>query len=217
MIKTTIANGTDGDNLEAKVGKSGKEEENSLWTHISGFSPGFILPVGAGVSGLIYEKRLSLNNAGVDFSINENGSVTNQIYSIGPDTVYDILVTEVIWQFGGAALRINGFMNLGGTLTNGCVLSLKSDNNTFTYTPITNTYQIAYYASLGGFETSFDSSGDVLKCTRIYTPNLIIRKKGYYGANPDDYIQLAVRDNLTSVSSSFNITIRGFLVQSGVY
>ena len=101
------------------------------------------------------------------------------------------------------------------TLPNGCILSHKSDNVTFTYNTFFTTNDVDAWSSLGGFTLRETARGDNCKAILELREGILIRASGTHGPANDDYVRFLIRDNITTLSR-FEIICKGILVAPGV-
>jgi hypothetical protein len=140
-------------------------------------------------------------SSGAVTNMNVNGSVTNVNFRVSADATNDLVVDEL--RFGGwdVGIDLDGFMASAAALTNGILITIKSEDVTFTFIPIKRTVHFNdnfAFGPGGNFFIFFDSPDYLTAAFGPRSP-FIIKKAGTYGTN--DYIEVRIRDNLTSVDS----------------
>jgi hypothetical protein len=216
-LDVKIINGGN-EELAATVKKTGSDNEPSLWTHLASVSPGFFVPIGPSVSGQHLEDNLTLNNDGTTFDAAVDGSSTPQEFIIYPDSTKDFIVTNIVIQGSDGNIKINNFLGENSGLTNGCDLSYKANDESFSFESIKTTRDLIFWASGDGFQLFSETGGDNAKATKVLEPSLILRKAGTYGPtqSTDDFIKFVVNDNISTVTE-LRIQARGLLVEAGKF
>lgn len=210
--KFSIKDGV-GTNAEAKVAKSGPNEENSLWTHISGITPEVTIPVfNAPVSNAEIFDTFLLNGASEQMAV--NGSVTPVNFRLEADVDKDIIITDLIFSGQDGSVKYSNWFSSNSPLTNGVVLSFKSDDNLTTFPAMKTTTRLIAFSS-GNVENASVTGESIIVSFRKFDPPIIIRAKGSHVSGQDDFVQVRISDSLTFMED-FTCTARGFKVEPGV-
>jgi hypothetical protein len=212
-LKTTIKDGS-GKDLEAKVSKSGPLQEGSLHVNLSGVTPRVSVPVFFSpiFGGQIFAEPV-LNSG--SSALNVNGSVTPVVFRIEADPEFDIIINQLVWDGEDNSIKLTNFFSINSALTNGIEVSFKSDDVTSTLPLIKTTSNMLQFSS--GAQDVYSEQGSVSVLSfRDLDPAIIIRKQGFHESGVNDFIQVTIQDNLTTVNS-LRFTARGVKVESGTF
>jgi hypothetical protein len=152
----------------------------------------------------LFIERASLDGLGVDFDMDVNGSVTEQIFRINAKIDSAVFIQEIRFYGQGNGIKFGNFLNLNGTLTNGVLVEIKSENTITDLFDIKSTEDFKNefsYPSAAAFEVIFASGRDEFLATFVFQNPFLLEESGAHGAGNDDYIEVRIRDNLTQVGS----------------
>lgn len=215
--KVTIKNGQSGLGLEACV-KKVDNDENALCTNISGITGQVRITTIPAAGGGQTDAKLSENGLGVNFDAAVNGTLGSPIdFYFYPFSDYDFVITDIIIAGLDGGIKLNYWLGKNSALSNGCELSIKSDDETTTFDAFKSTMDLSIFSTIAGFELLVEASQDLAKAIRQFIPALVIRKQGTFGvsASDDDYIRWRVQDSHAGVNE-VRIEVRGFKVDPGV-
>lgn len=213
-----------GSNLEACVKKVGTlvPQEQALCVNISGTSPGQSVTTSDSAAGGQLDVFLTQETSpGVPDGVTTNAAVNGTLgspivfsYYAVPD--FDYIVTDIIVIGIDNGIKINNWLGQNSPLTNGCLITIKHDDEITLPEPIQRTRDLAAYATLGGFDLFVEAGGDMTKTIRQYKPLLVLREEGTFGTLPgsDDHISWTVQDSHAGVDE-VTVELRGFLVEPG--
>lgn len=223
MIKASIKDGQ-GSNLEACVKKAGtlNPQENAVCVNISGTSPGQSVTTSDSAAGGQTDVFLTLESApsvpdGVTKNAAVNGTLGSPfIFSFQAINDFDYVITDIIIIGIDTSIKINNWMGSNSALTNGCILTIKHDDEITIPEAFKRTRDVAAYSSLAGFELFSEQGGDMTKGIRQYKPLLVLRETGTYGTLPgsDDFISWKVQDSHSGIDE-VTVELRGFKVNPG--
>lgn len=215
-IKTTIGDGT-GMGHEAKVAPVGPANDNSVYVNLAGVTSEITVPVfSSPISGGESFDAFLLN--GSSKAMNVSGTLGTPVtFSLLADATQDIIITDLIIAGQDGSIKFSKWFAENNPLTNGVVISFKSDDVITTYDPLTTTTQLMAFSS-GQIENASVTGEAVVICFRKFSPSLVIRAQGTHGgdATDDDYIKILIRDNLTGMDS-FTCQARGVKVPAGTF
>lgn len=152
----------------------------------------------------LFIQRASLNDDGVTFDMDVNGSVTDQIFRINAKVDSAIFIQEIRFYGQGNGIKFGNFLNLNGTLTNGVLVEIKSENVVTDLFPIKSTEDFKNEFSFPGapaFEVIFASGRDEFLASFVFSNPFLMEESGAHGVGNDDYIEIRIRDNITQVGS----------------
>lgn len=161
----------------------------------------------ASVEGLFVQQPYNTTPGVVD--LNVDGTV-NQVFTFPMDSLDDLFITEIKFYGRDNGIQFSNFLGQNGSLTNGILVEIKTDNNLVTLPPIKTTDDFDDVFSFGG--SNFDiyfASGDDKFTARFLSSAFPLRRSGTFGAGNDDFIRITIRDNLTNVSYLQSI-VEGF-------
>ena len=216
-IKNSIKDGQ-GTNLEACV-KETPPNENSLCVNISGISSQIALTTVPFASGGQVDMYLTKDGDGSTINASVEGTLGSPIeFRVNSQEGKDLVVTEISVIALDGAIKINNWIGSNGALVNGCVLSMKSNDEFSELGTFYKTLDLAAIASKGGFDLLSEQGGDMVKSIREYTPSIIIRAKDTFGtsASQQDYVSWLVQDSHSGIDE-IRIQVRGFLAEPGEF
>ena len=149
------------------------------------------------VSELFIEK--AKNGSSSDMTV--DGSTTPVTFTIDADADHDTFVNEIRLYGQGSGIKFGQFLSIASSLTNGIEIKIKSDDIVLTLPLIKNTEDIKHLLSIpiSNFQLDIQSGRDDVAGAWSLANPFPIRKQGAHGAGNDDYIQVKVQDNLTSL------------------
>lgn len=184
----------------AALNAPGAPEIHAACVNIAGmsFTDSFSIPVVAGVFGTPVNYNLT-EQGGSSIEMNVNGSSTPVVFEILPDSIQDFYVGSIYVYAQDGAIKMSNYLGSNGTLTNGLLIEVKSNNIMTTYNVIQSTAEFMAWSTEEKFLRLGDAGGDAIKAIR--TDGFVLKKSGTYGsADKDDYIRVTVQDDLTTVS-----------------
>jgi len=156
--------------------------------------------------GGIADKYYEFFRNGGSSDMRVDGSSTTQTFSIPLDSTKTVFVQQ-IRCFGGAsgAIKYGGFLSSNQDLTNGLTITIKSDDNTFTFPviknsedfkntfsfPLTNAFLIEQQAGADQFIAIFNP-----------TNPFPLKKTGTH--SPDDKVTIDIDDDISGPPVSLN-------------
>lgn len=138
------------------------------------------------------------NGAATNMAV--NGSVTPVVFQFTALAAKDIRLNGIRLRGSDNGIKLENFMALNSSITNGMLLEIKSQDEVFTYPAFKKTSDIRDYFNFGGglWEVNIGSALDHVVATALLESPIVIKKQGTYAT--DDYVKMTVRDNLTSVT-----------------
>jgi hypothetical protein len=133
-------------------------------------------------------------------NLNVNGSATPQDFMIMAKP-FDLVVNSLVFECFAGNVRTDRFLDLNAELTNGILVTVKSENNEFSFNPIRRTGELDSLFAVGDFsdfKIIAASSGTYVSAKFGLSSPFIIRASGTYAI--DDFIRVRVRDNLSAIS-----------------
>jgi len=123
---------------------------------------------------------------------------------------YDLFVEEIRFHGEVGSVKYGQFLNINQKLSNGIIVTIKSDDGTTTFQPIKATDDFkARWSSLGGFDLDVQAGGDHFLATRKFdaTALPVLRATGTYIV--DDYIDVSIQNDIDSIGELY-CTVIGF-------
>lgn len=153
----------------------------------------------ASVEGLYVQQPFNGSPGVID--LNVNGSGTPQVFTFPMDALDDLFITEIKFYGRDNGIQFSNFLGNNGSLTNGILVEIKTDNNMIQLPPIRTTDDFDDVFSFGGsnFDVYF-ASGDDKFSARFLSSAFPLRRTGTFGVGNDDYIRITIRDNLTNIN-----------------
>lgn len=160
------------------------------------------------VTGRIIE--FAQNGGSPDLQVNGSlGTPINFRVNASPDK--ERFITSLRFEALGNGIQFTNFISKNGSLTNGVLVTIRSNNSQISFPAIKTTEDFGSYFSRGSgnnFEV-FDVSGtDYFRATLSFTAPFQLFKQGTFGT--DDFIEVSIRDNLTSGLVRFQFIAFGF-------
>lgn len=141
-----------------------------------------------------------------------NGSTTAVTFSVTTSAVYDTFIQLFKCFGGGSGIQFGKHLSQSGTgLTNGNLVSVRSDEMTTTFEPLKKTEDYKNILATSAAEFSVDVQSGADQFIAFYKPEVpfVLRKQGTF-VSGDDYLQIVVRDNLTAGLAQFQCYAEGF-------
>lgn len=146
-----------------------------------------------------------------------NGSGTPQIFTVPAQAETDVFVQTMIFRAAGNGIKQNQFFAKSGSggLTNGVVVTIKSDDVITTFLPLRTTADFKNrWAALSGtaatWELTLEAGQDEALAILNFTNPFVIKAQGTHGAGNDDYIEVKIQDNISNGNAAFDFLCRGF-------
>lgn len=146
-----------------------------------------------------------------------NGSVTPQLFTIPAQAETDVFIQTMIFRAQGNGIKINQFFAKSGAggLTNGVVVTIKSDDVVTTFLPLRTTADFknrwaALSGTLATWEQALEAGADEVTAILNFQNPFVIKAQGTHGAGNDDYIEVKIQDNITAGNAKFDFLVRGF-------
>lgn len=139
-----------------------------------------------------------------------NGSVTPVNFRIEADPTEVKFITSINISGRGNGIKFGQFLSKNITLTNGIQVSFKSNDFSAVREPITTTDQFLDFHAEDpdNFALFIQSGGDKFSAVLEFGSPLEIRPQGEFSI--DDFLQISVRDDLTSGISQLRAIVNGF-------
>lgn len=141
-----------------------------------------------------------------------NGSVTPVVFTIPLSSTDDIFIEQLRFFGGGNGIKFGQFLSKSGIgLTNGILIEIKSDDETFTFPVIKKTEDFKnIFSAPSGSDFRIDIQAGSDQILAIFNPEIpfALRKIGTF--TTDDYAKITVRDDLTSGIQTLQSTAIGF-------
>jgi len=146
-------------------------------------------------------------------SMKVDGSVTAKAFRIEAEPNRDVFIESLIFHGQANGIKFGQFLAKNSKLTNGLLLSIKSDNIITTFPVIFSTEDFKNdFAALSGdganFRIDIQAGLDEFLAILRFNNPFLMRVAGTF--SPDDYIQVLVRDDLTSGLSDLAFQVKGF-------
>ena len=175
-----------------------------------------------GITGSVNVQAKALNdivvfdatNAGSRDMRTNSSLAVPKIYSISAISNRDIFISTLWFTGQGNGIKFGQFLsNSGVGLTNGIILSIKSDDVITTFPTIYSTEDFKNrFSALSGdganFRIDVQSAKDEMLAILKFENPFIIRATGTFST--DDYIQVKIQDNTLQNVARFDFTARGF-------
>ena len=151
----------------------------------------------ATVDQLVYQE---FSNGG-STDMNVNGSGTEVTFTVPAVASFDLIVTAIVIYGYDSGIKMDKFLSIN-ELTNGLLIDVKSEDNNFEMLPIKTTQHFDARFAFGpgrSYEIVYAAGQDSLVAR--YTPPspFVLRPTGTFGS--DDFCNIVVRDNLSSVNN----------------
>ncbi len=154
--------------------------------------------VPGGIGDMYYEfaKNGSNENQVVD------GSSTPVVFSLDADPVDSIFICQIkcFVETSSGQMQFGKYLTANAALTNGVSISIKSDNNLFTFPDIKTTQDwknFFVFRNMSNFRLDLETNNDQMVASFEPKVLLVLKKQGTFGAGNDDYVNVKIQDNLT--------------------
>lgn len=139
-----------------------------------------------------------------------DGSVTPQTFRIEASPDRERFITSLRFEALGNGIQFTNFLSKNGILTNGVLVTIRSNNSQITFPAIRATEDFGSVFARGASDFNvFDVSGtDYFRATLSFTAPFQLFKQGTFGT--DDFIEVAIRDDLSSGLVRFRFIAFGF-------
>lgn len=140
-------------------------------------------------------------NAG-SAALNVNGGGTPVVFTKGADASQDLVIEGIRFAATDNGIAAaDKFLALNSALTNGVLVSVKSEDQMFSFPAIKTTAQFKDYFTFNGglWDLLIGSGQDSLTATYLSPAGIRLKKQGTFGT--DDYITVTISDNLSTVTS----------------
>lgn len=150
------------------------------------------------------------------FNMTVNGSLGSPIiFTIPPKANTDVYIDTLIFNGAANGIKYGQFLAKNSLLTNGLLVSIKSDNVVTTFPTIYATEDFKNdFAALSGdganFRIDIQSGRDEILAILKFPNPFIIRAQNTFGVGNDDYINVSVRDDLRSGLFNLSFKAKGF-------
>ncbi len=138
----------------------------------------------------------ALNGGSPDMGISGGGGTAFRLPLINEDRI----ISSIVFYGRDSGIKFGKFLGNNSPLTNGIQVSVKSEDETFTFLPIQTTedFRNKFAVSPIDFVVDFASGEDAFTATFIPAAPFYIRKQTDY-VSPD-YIEIVIQDNLNGIS-----------------
>jgi hypothetical protein len=129
-----------------------------------------------------------------------DGSTTPVVFEItAPTSSKDLLIQELRVAGNDNGIKFGQFMGINQELTTGIILTIKSEDQVFTWPAFKSTDDLKHLFTFRGGKWLLDiqSGRDDLVASTIFDPAIVLKAQGTYAT--DDYIRFTVNDNLTNI------------------
>ncbi len=159
------------------------------------------------VTGRIIEFAV---DGGFGSDLRVDGSVTPVDYTIDASATKERFFTALRFEALGNGIQFTKFLSQNSALTNGVLVTIRSNNSEVTFPAIQSTEDFASFFSRGPSDFDFfDVSGtDYFRSTLTFAAPFQLFKQGTFAA--DDFIKITIQDDLTSGISEFRFIGFGF-------
>ena len=143
-----------------------------------------------------YATRLSDSS----INLNVNGATVDQDFMI-MSKANDLVVNSLVFECFAGNVRTDRFLDLNSELANGILVTVKSEDQEFSFNPIRRTGEFDSLFSVGefaDFKIIAASSGTFISAKFGLSSPFIIKATGSFAIN--DFIRVRVRDNLSSIN-----------------
>ena len=149
-------------------------------------------------------------NGGAGTDLRVDGSVTPVEYYINASPDKERFFTSLRFEALGNGIQFTNFLSQNGALSNGVLVTIRSNDSEITFPAISATEDFASYFSRGESDFDlFDVSGtDYFRATLSFTAPFQLYKQGTFAT--DDFIKIAIQDDLSSGIQRFQFIGFGF-------
>jgi hypothetical protein len=143
-----------------------------------------------------------------------NGSVTPVDFLIMPTTT-QVFIEHLIFNAQANGVQFGKFLGQNTALTNGVLVTIKSDNVVTNFPIIKSTEDFKNkWAALSGdganFKVDLQAGRDEMLAILSLPNPFLMRESGAFGAGNDDYIRIRIQDNLSAGLQDFRFRVKGF-------
>jgi hypothetical protein len=169
---------------------------------------GSVTAVSGDISGRFIE--FALDGASNDMTV--DGSITPVEFLIDADANNEKFVESLRFEIVGNGIQFTNFFSKNGPLTNGLMVTIRSNNSEFNIDELKTTEDFASNFALGpdNFDLFIQSGADVARATLTFQSPIQLFKQGTFIGN-DDFIKITIRDDLSSGVTLMNCRAFGFL------
>lgn len=159
------------------------------------------------VTGRIIEFATD-GGAGVDLRV--NGSITPVDFFINASIDKERFFTSLRFEALGNGIQFTNFLSKNTAITNGVLITIRSNDSEITFPPIKKTEDFASLFSRGPSDFQvFDVSGtDYFRSTLNFAAPFQLYKQGTFAT--DDFIRIRIQDDLSSGLVEFKFIGFGF-------
>lgn len=170
-----------------------------------------------GISGTVSAAQGDVTNQIIEFATDSgsefmtvDGSGTPVNFFIPASATSERFFTSLRFEALGNGIQFTNFLSKNNSLTNGVMVTLRSNNAEATFPLIRTTEDFGSFFSRGPSDFDvFDVSGtDYFRSTLTFPAPFQIFKQGTFGT--DDFIRVRVQDDLSSGVSQFRFIGFGF-------
>jgi hypothetical protein len=139
------------------------------------------------------------NNGSEDMNV--NGSGTPVDFIVSADATRDIIIESLAFESFASNIKIDKFLSLNQSLSNGILVEVKSEDTCFQFLTIKNTNEFDSHFAYGpgrSFRITIASGNDALVSRFGPSSPFVLKKQGTYPQN--DYIKVTVSDNIQSIN-----------------
>ena len=151
-------------------------------------------------------------DGGASSNLLVNGSVTPVVFTVPADAVKEKFIESIRFEIAGNGIKFGQFFSKSGAggLTNGVMLTIRSNNSEFTFPILKTTENFLNEFALGGdnFDLFIQAGSDQCRATLTFAAPFQMFKQGTFGV--DDFLKVTIQDNITSGVSSFKALAFGF-------
>lgn len=166
------------------------------------------------LSDLFYAEALRTTSP-FDNVMTVNGSVTPVIFQVSASATTDLFIEHLWFYGGGNSIKFDQFLSKSSPaqLANGILVTAKSDDIITTFPVIRDTQDFKNkWAALSGdaanFRVDVQSAADQIIAILTLPNPFLLRVQGSF--TTDDYIRVAIRDDLSSGIKTLGFSVKGF-------
>ena len=160
----------------------------------------------------LFIEGATLDGLGVTSSMTVNGSGTPKEFIIPASITTDVFIQELRFFGQGNGITFGNFLSQNAPLTNGILVSIKSDDVVTTFPLIKTTSdfknKFAFGQGATGFRLDVASGRDDFIAVFTFENPFIIRVAGTF--TTDDFIKAIVQDNLSAKPTELELWAKGF-------
>jgi hypothetical protein len=139
-----------------------------------------------------------------------DGSVTPEEFHIHASATAERFFTSLRFEALGSGIQFSNFLSKNGKLTNGVIVTIRSNDSEVSFPAITATEDFASFFSRGPSDFDlYDVAGaDYFRSTLTFAAPFQLFKIGTFAT--DDYIKVTINDDLSSGLTQFKFIGFGF-------